>query len=104
MSATPDNQKADTQPYARRWQALGVLVASLLVIAFRTVIAPLQAAVVNLLAVGAAYGIVTAVFQEGFRRDRDRPGRRDPDRVVRPDDDVTTRPKRTRTRRRRSPS
>src|SRR3712207_8229647 len=30
---------------------------------FRSV--PLQAAVVNLLAVGAAYGIVTAVFQEG---------------------------------------
>lgn len=36
MSATLDNQvdthKADPQPYARRWQALGVLVASLLVI------------------------------------------------------------------------
>jgi RND superfamily putative drug exporter len=37
----------------------------LLLIAFRSVIAPLQAAVVNLLSVGAAYGIVTAVFQEG---------------------------------------
>src|SRR5262249_54283171 len=38
----------------------------LLTLAFRTVIAPLQAALVNLLAVGAAYGIVTAVFQEGL--------------------------------------
>jgi RND superfamily putative drug exporter len=37
----------------------------LLLIAFRSVVAPLQAAFVNLLAVGAAYGIVTAVFQEG---------------------------------------
>jgi len=38
----------------------------LLLIAFRSAIAPLQAAFVNLLAVGAAYGIVTAVFQDGF--------------------------------------
>ena len=48
---------------------IGVVVALsmlLLMIAFRTVVAPLQAALVNLLAVGAAYGIVTAVFQEGF--------------------------------------
>jgi RND superfamily putative drug exporter len=37
----------------------------LLLVAFRSVVAPLQAALVNLLAVGAAYGIVTAVFQEG---------------------------------------
>ena len=37
----------------------------LLLIAFRSVVAPLQAALVNLLAVGAAYGIVTAVFQDG---------------------------------------
>jgi putative drug exporter of the RND superfamily len=37
----------------------------LLLVAFRSVVAPLQAALVNLLAVGAAYGILTAVFQEG---------------------------------------
>ena len=37
----------------------------LLLIAFRSVVAPLQAALVNLLSVGAAYGILTAVFQEG---------------------------------------
>jgi putative drug exporter of the RND superfamily len=37
----------------------------LLLLAFRSVVAPLQAAVVNLLAVGAAYGILTAVFQDG---------------------------------------
>jgi len=37
----------------------------LLLVAFRSVVAPIQAAVVNLLSVGAAYGIVTEVFQEG---------------------------------------
>jgi RND superfamily putative drug exporter len=37
----------------------------LLLVAFRSAIVPLQAALVNLLAVGAAYGIVTAVFQDG---------------------------------------
>jgi RND superfamily putative drug exporter len=37
----------------------------LLLIAFRSVVVPLLAALVNLLAVGAAYGIVTAVFQDG---------------------------------------
>jgi RND superfamily putative drug exporter len=47
---------------------IGVVVAlsiALLLLAFRAVIAPLQAAFVNLLPVGAAYGIVTAVFQDG---------------------------------------
>ena len=37
----------------------------LLLIAFRSVVAPIQAALVNLLSVGAAYGILTAVFQDG---------------------------------------
>jgi RND superfamily putative drug exporter len=47
---------------------IGVVVGLsvlLLLIAFRSVVAPLQAALVNLLSVGAAYGIVTAVFQQG---------------------------------------
>ena len=37
----------------------------LLLVAFRSAIVLLQAALVNLLAVGAAYGLLTAVFQEG---------------------------------------
>lgn len=36
-----------------------------LLLAFRSVIVPLQAAVMNLLSIGAAYGLVTFVFQEG---------------------------------------
>ena len=38
----------------------------LLMIAFRSVLIPLTAAVMNLLAAGAAFGVVTLVFQEGF--------------------------------------
>src|SRR3954471_23424611 len=35
-------------------------------IAFRSVLIPLTAAVMNLLAAGAAFGVVTLVFQHGF--------------------------------------
>src|SRR4051795_11923795 len=38
----------------------------LLMIAFRSVLIPLTAAVMNLLAAGAAFGVVTLVFQKGF--------------------------------------
>ena len=38
----------------------------LLMIAFRSILIPLTAAVMNLLAAGAAFGVVTLVFQEGF--------------------------------------
>jgi putative drug exporter of the RND superfamily len=47
---------------------IGVVVGLsmlLLLVAFRSVVAPIQAALVNLLSVGAAYGILTLVFQEG---------------------------------------
>ena len=37
-----------------------------LMIAFRTVVVPAQAAVMNLLSIGAAYGVLTAVFQYGW--------------------------------------
>jgi putative drug exporter of the RND superfamily len=43
--------------------ALGCL---LLMIAFRSLLIPATAAVMNLLAAGAAFGVVTAVFQKGF--------------------------------------
>ena len=46
----------------------GILVASflLLMIVFRSVTVPLKAAVMNLLSVGGAYGVVVAVFQWGW--------------------------------------
>ena len=37
----------------------------LLLVAFRSLVVPLQAAFVNLLSVGAAYGVLTAAFQDG---------------------------------------
>jgi putative drug exporter of the RND superfamily len=49
-------------------QILVVIVLSfaLLILAFRTVVIPLQAAVMNLLSIGASYGVLTAVFQYGW--------------------------------------
>jgi RND superfamily putative drug exporter len=37
----------------------------LLLLAFRSIVLPIKAAVMNLLSIGAAYGVVTFVFQEG---------------------------------------
>lgn len=44
---------------------VGVAVL-LLVVAFRSVIVPLKAALMNLLSIGASFGVVTAVFQWGW--------------------------------------
>ncbi len=38
----------------------------LLIVALRTVVVPAQAAVMNLLSIGASYGVLTAVFQYGW--------------------------------------
>src|SRR5436309_3094651 len=38
----------------------------LLILAFRTVVVPPQAAVMNVLSIGAAYGVLTAIFQYGW--------------------------------------
>jgi putative drug exporter of the RND superfamily len=48
---------------------IGVIVllgCLLLMIAFRSLLIPLTAAIMNLLAAGASFGVVTAVFQKGF--------------------------------------
>jgi RND superfamily putative drug exporter len=38
----------------------------LLILAFRTLVIPAQAAVMNLLSIGAAYGVLTLIFQHGW--------------------------------------
>ena len=38
----------------------------LLMLVFRSVVVPLKAAVMNLLSIGAAYGVLVAVFQWGW--------------------------------------
>ncbi|POM24325.1 Membrane protein YdfJ [Actinomadura rubteroloni] len=53
----------------RLWPVIGAVVATsfvLLLIVFRSLLAPLKAAVLNLLSIGAAYGVLTAVFQWGW--------------------------------------
>ncbi len=49
-------------------QILVVIALSflLLMLAFRTVVVPAQAAVMNLLSIGASYGVLTAIFQYGW--------------------------------------
>lgn len=53
----------------RLWVVIGFVVAVsvlLLMLVFRSVVIPLKAAVMNLLSIGAAYGVMTAVFQWGW--------------------------------------
>jgi putative drug exporter of the RND superfamily len=53
----------------RLWVVIGFVVTLsvlLLALVFRSVVVPLKAAVMNLLSIGAAYGVVTAVFQWGW--------------------------------------
>jgi putative drug exporter of the RND superfamily len=49
-------------------QILVVIALSfvLLILAFRTMVIPAQAAIMNLLSIGAAYGVLTAIFQYGW--------------------------------------
>ncbi len=51
------------------WKVIAVVVGAsllLLMLMFRSVVIPIKAAVMNLLSIGAAYGVVTAVFQWGW--------------------------------------
>ena len=51
---------------------IGVVIAVsflLLVLVFRSLVVPLKAAIMNLLSIGAAYGVVVAVFQWGWGKD-----------------------------------
>ncbi|MBO2446548.1 MMPL family transporter [Actinomadura barringtoniae] len=53
----------------RLWPVIGVVVATsfvMLMIVFRSLLAPLKAAAMNLLSIGAAYGVLTAIFQWGW--------------------------------------
>ncbi len=53
----------------RLWVVVGFVVAVsflLLLVMFRSVVVPLKAALLNVLSVGAAYGVLTAVFQWGW--------------------------------------
>jgi putative drug exporter of the RND superfamily len=49
--------------------AVVALAFVLLLVAFRSILVPLKAALMNLLSVGAAYGVTVAVFQWGWGKD-----------------------------------
>ena len=55
----------------------------LLVLVFRSILVPLKAAIMNLISIAAAYGVVVAVFQWGWAREPVGLSTHDPDRVVR---------------------
>ena len=61
----------DTINEATPWVFLFVLGLSfvLLMVVFRSLIVPLKAIIMNLLSVGAAYGLMVAVFQKGWGAD-----------------------------------
>jgi RND superfamily putative drug exporter len=50
---------------------LSILVLSfvLLMLVFRSILVPLKAVIMNLLSIGAAYGVIVAIFQNGFLGD-----------------------------------
>ena len=53
----------------RLWLVIGIVVSLsllLLVVVFRSILVPVKAALVNLLSVASAYGVLTAVFQWGW--------------------------------------
>ena len=47
----------------------------LLMLAFRSIVIPLTAGVMNLISIGAAFGVVTAVFEKGWGVSARRPRR-----------------------------
>ena len=54
---------------SKLWTFIGVVVllsALLLMVVFRSILVPIKAAAMNLLSIGAALGVVTLVFQEGW--------------------------------------
>jgi RND superfamily putative drug exporter len=52
------------------WCIAAVVIAAflLLMVVFRSILVPLKAAIMNLLSIGAAYGVIVAVFQWGWGR------------------------------------
>ena len=61
---------ADTLGQRLPFMFIAILVLSflLLMLVFRSLLVPLKAVIMNLLSIGAAYGVVVAVFQNGWAR------------------------------------
>jgi len=59
---------ADTMGHRLPYMFVSILVLSfvLLMLVFRSLLVPLKAVIMNLLSIGAAYGVIVAVFQNGW--------------------------------------
>ena len=57
------------------WLILAVVALSfiLLTTAFRSVVIATKAAILNILSIGAAYGVIVAIFEWGWGKSADRP-------------------------------
>jgi RND superfamily putative drug exporter len=53
------------------WMFAAILILSfiLLMLVFRSILVPLKAVIMNLLSIGAAYGVIVAIFQNGWGKD-----------------------------------
>jgi RND superfamily putative drug exporter len=62
---------ADTVGQRLPYMFLAILVLSfvLLMLVFRSLLVPLKAVIMNLLSIGAAYGVIVAIFQWGWLKD-----------------------------------
>jgi RND superfamily putative drug exporter len=62
---------ADTVGQRLPYMFLAILVLSfvLLMLVFRSLLVPLKAVIMNLLSIGAAYGVIVAIFQWGWFKD-----------------------------------
>ena len=62
---------ADTLGQRLPYMFLAILVLSfvLLMLVFRSLLVPLKAVIMNLLSIGAAYGVIVAIFQWGWLKD-----------------------------------
>ena len=73
---------ADTLGQRLPYMFLAILLLSfvLLMLVFRSLLVPLKAVIMNLLSIGAAYGVIVAIFQWGWLRTRSVSPRKAPSR------------------------
>ena len=81
----PATSTSPTRSRSRPVLTIAVVVALsflLLMLAFRSIVIPLTAGLMNLVSIGAAFGVVTRRLREGLGREPRRARRRGPDRLA----------------------
>ena len=88
-ASTSPTRSGQRLPYM--FVAILLLSFMLLMLVFRSLLVPLKAVIMNLLSIGAAYGVIVAIFQWGWVEERGRHRQGRPDRGVGADDAVRDR-------------